>query len=503
MLNIQRSLFLALKFGALPSSTDDLPSKRHPTNPLLLTPIITFSSCSAEVKNTGSPVKNFVNRLNKAFESENVLTGSKGLADALNEPTQQTGSDAFGASRKLLSSPNNSKNSVRNALDEAALKIASVGNTLHDETPRALRAAGDDEWTLSTENPVFSETNTPREYNETTSMKNTPAKKQESNVTSPTRSTPRSARTPGSAQKEDASGFPRSFPVKKPAGGYGLQGGLAGWMRKSATLQNNEENVALTTTSEISSDDAGDSRGGGGGNVLFMVLALIVVFGVLFMVPTTSLPSSVAVPLENFRQSAAMSAADTSTSMVALVNKIPHQIPHFTSTNFALSDLRYRAASSYRYLSGQDAVQENQPAQQIAFDAVQTPIKVLGSAVAGVCLAVVMVAAVLQVHGAMPLSALSGILTSFSMNSKGSSSGGGGAAGGFFYNLNTNSYTMDLIEEEQVPRSRRSGSARKNASARSKAPPATPGSTRRLVSDDVDGRVSSFARKAWRRQDTA
>jgi hypothetical protein len=428
----------------------------------------------------------------------------------LNEPVNnQAGSDAFGASRKLLSSPDKSKSAVRNALDEAALKLSSVGTTLQDMTPRPLRAAGDDEWTLSTENPVFSEANTPREYSQNTSAKNTPAKKQgnASNVTSPTRSTPRSARTPGSAQKEDANGFPRSFPVKKPAGGYGLQGGLAGWMRKSTKLQDTEDIVFPTSDA---SSDAGISPpiGGGLGDVLLMILALFLVLGMVFLAPTASLPPSVAVPLTNFRQQAATytALAPTGTEVVALIKKVPQSFPHFSSTNFPLSDLRYRAASTFRHLSSgisnsNTAVQEYKTTSQIAIDAVQAPLKVVGSAVAGICLAAVMVAAVLQLQGAMPVSTLSAIFGAMSK-----SSGAAAGAGNGFYNQNN--LLDDLIEEEAQPtRSRGRGTAtgRKGSS---RAAPATPSSTRRLVSDDVGadggggGRTSS-ARKAWRRQATA
>lgn len=450
-----------------------------------------------EIKKTGPPAKNLVNRLNKAFETENVLSAPPmGLTDALNDPTSQT--DAFGASRKLLGSPNKSKNPVRNALDEAALKLSSVGTSLQDMTPRALRAAGDDEWTLSTENPVFSEVNTPREHIQNTSAKNTPAK--ERNMTSPTRSTPRTARTPGSAQKEDATVFPRSFPVKEPAGGYGLRGGLAGWMRKSSKVQKNEETHLATSSA---SSDTGDFRGtssGGLGEVIFMFLALFLVVGVLFLVPTNSLPSSVAVYLEKFRHEAATSPTG-STNLVSLVsNKEPQSIPRLTSTNFPLSDLRYRAASTLRHFSSDsNAVQEYKTVRQIAITVFEAPLKVMGSAIGGVCLAVVMVAAVLQLHGVMPLSALATILGS---SSKG---GGGGAAtagglGDGFYNENN----MDLIEEEQqhATRGRRGSTARKTSTRRASG--ATPSFTRRLVSDDAEGggRVSS-ARKSWKRQDTA
>jgi hypothetical protein len=464
---------------------------------LLLTP-----HCSGEIKNTGSPVKNFVNRLNKAFETENVLTAPKGLADALttqDDTTKQVVSDPFGASRKLLESPSKSKNAVRSALDEAAVKLSSVGTSLQDMTPRPLRAAGDDEWTLSTENPVFSEVNTPREQSENISTKNTPAKAQ-NDITTPTRSTPRSARTPGSAQKEDATGFPRSFPVKKPAGGYGLHGGLAGWMRKSSTLQDNKnEEGTVLGTSDISSnagDDHSTITSGGLGDVLLMFLTLALVLGVVFLVPTTSLPSSVAAPLNNFRQQAATVTSPTGANLVALVSKMPQSIPRFTSTNLALSDLRHRAASTLRHFSSgheNSAVQEVKSVGQVAIGAVRAPLRLLGSAVAGVCLAVAMVAAVLQLQGAMPLSTLTGIFGSFSK---------GGGAGGNYENNNLMN-GMDLVEEEQeMPStSRKSTSARKTSR---RAPPATPRSTRRLVSDDVDGgpRVPS-TRKAWRRQDTA
>lgn len=412
----------------------------------------------------------------------------------MNDTTSQAGTDAFGASRKLLGSPNKSKNPVRNALDEAALKLSSVDTSLQDMTPRAIRAAGNDEWTLSTENPVFSEVNTPREHSQKTSAKNTPAK--ERNVT-PTRSTPRSARTPGSAQKEDATVFPRSFPVKEPAGRYGLRGGLAGWMRTSSKLQENGETHLAASDA---SSDTGDYRGagrGGLGHVVLMFLALILIVGVLFLVPTTSLPSSVAVPLEKFRhQATATVTSPTGANLVALANKVPQSIPRLTSTNFPLSDLRYRAASTFRqFSSGRSAIQEYKTVRQIAVAAVETPLKLMGSAIAGVGLAAVVVAAVLQLHGAMPLSTLA---TAFGSFNKG---GGGGSLGGAYYNQNNIDLTME--EQQQATRDRK-GSAARKASTRS-APPATPRSIRRLVSDDADadgsgggGRASS-ARKYWRR----
>lgn len=400
--------------------------------------------------------------MNKAFQTENVFSGSpKGLTDALrNDTTSQAETDAFGASRKLLESPSKSKNPVRNALDEAALKLSSVGTSLQDMTPRARRAAGDEEWTLSTENPVFSEVNTPREHSQNTSAKNTPAK--ERNVTSPSSSRPHTASAPGSAQKEAANVFPRSFPVK-----------------------------------ESDADDFPGASSGGLGDVVVMFVALILVVGVLFLVPTTSLPSSVSVPLENFRLQAATSPAGA--NLVALADKMPQSIPRLTSTNFPLSDLRYRAASTFHYFSsGRNAVQQYKTARQIAVAAVQTPLKVLGFAIAGVCLAVAMVAAVLQLHGAMPLSALAANLGSFSKG------GGGVSLGGEIYTQND----MELImEEEQQPtRVRRVTKTRRTSTRRANS--ATPNISRRMVSDDAErsgggSKRGSTTRKSSRRQTTA
>lgn len=485
-----------------------------------------YFNCSGEIKKTGSPVKNFVNRLNKAFETENVLSGPKGLAtvSGLNEPTSQEGTDAFGASRKLLSSPDKSKNAVRNALDEAALKLSSVGN-LEDLTPRRLGAAGEDEWTLSTENPVFSEVTTPREHSRNSSAKNTPAKPATS-LTSPARTTPR---TPGSAQKEDASIFPRSFPVAKPAAAHGLQGGLAGWMRKSSKIGNEETHVG---NSDASSEDgdAHSTLSGGLGAVLIMFLALVLAVGVVFFVPSTYFPSSIGAPLDNFRHQACILSESYSSSfktastalvptgadLVALVNKVP-QIPRMTSTNFALSDLRWKSvvsavkdASPFGSFSSRTALEEIKTARQIAIDVVQTPLKLLGSAVAGVCLAVLMVAAVLQLQGAMPLSALAAF-TSFSNTAAGAGADGGGS-GYMITSIDPLMGTSGLFEVEATP-TRRAGAATRNKSAR-KAVSAAARSTRRLVSDDVEGSddavgasgsraTSSSARKSWRRQDTA
>lgn len=185
----------------------------------------------------------------------------------------------------------NQPGTVRGALDDAAVKLSSLGQALQELSPP--RTDGKDtEWSVAADNPIFSETSTPRGQGPTSSAMQTPPRGVRSPVS--TKSTPRSARSmPGSAQKVEAEVFPRSFPVKQPtddgtAGTPALQGGLAGWMRRHKALMGatgasaNGPAFSVPNTQPVNPPvDAKPAKKSEKGGVLGWVLMLLLFVGVL------------------------------------------------------------------------------------------------------------------------------------------------------------------------------------------------------------------------------
>jgi len=136
---------------------------------------------------------------------------------------------------------------VRGALEDAAVKLSTIGKALGEISPlKAHRnVQGNDEWDnpiYAAENPIYSADSmiTPRETASIEPLQHqTPPP---GRISSPgTKNTP--PRTPGSTQKVEANVFPSSFPVTEaPTGArpkgtlMGLDGGLAGWMRRQKVL---------------------------------------------------------------------------------------------------------------------------------------------------------------------------------------------------------------------------------------------------------------------------
>ena len=382
--------------------------------------------------------------------------------------------------------------SVRDALEDAALKLTSAAEL---SAPRIRPVARDgDDWMLSSENPAFSdsETATPRD-DITTEPQATPSPQSAAALSTPNRqTTPRSARgMPGSAQKEEANNFPKSYPVTKPA---------------------------------YADTKAGESFSPFGNALRFFFIAVLVLLilgaGVAFlpatMVPknfghTSSLYFKKAVGTElyisHFTSWAAkflpsnvvaptMSSASKTTTLPAMVALGPQSLyyrPGSVSSNVALSHLRWQSvvgAVKNLYSRG-NSVEGINPTAQHVLQSVETPLKVVSAAMAGIVVATIIVAGLLHIWSAAPLKVLSSL--KFTVHAADVL----GHRSNTFADMDGGYGQLEQAEEEFPEVHRRSATRRKK-----KPSSATPRSTRRLVSTEAIGnedteRVSS--RRAWRR----
>ena len=397
-----------------------------------------------------------------------------------------------------------SSSAVKNALDEAAVKLNSVAGQLSSSTTPAddpappstsvPRLVVDNGWALSTENPVFSHEDDDDDDDDNNEVITTPRE----NMIKTT--TPRSA--PGSAQKEQAETFPQSHPVRRPPTG----GGVAAWMRRrrrGGGRGGEQSDSVGVGEEEVYGDDDEEEEGDGRGGLLareeqyslVMSLALLVVgamlIGVaaLFLYPTPATGATVVreqvlgvlrhmpllerllpppptashhgglvsvlkgggVPqqaLSFHRKMALDGAGDTAIAVVKTNHKASFHYSHwFSSARFPLIPRSSSSSSLFSLQTIKHALSSS--SSHPVVEQVQAWLKVVGAVGVGVGVAVVVVAVVLQVQGAAPIMAIL--------------SGGGGGGDGAMVEAAAAVEEEEEVIPHSLPRSsRRRSSAVKN-----------------------------------------